>query len=182
MKHHLAVLVTASALLCSTASHAFHGSISDSNTIQYCSGFCDSIDSLEVGSLFSLTGQMDTLGLDVLNTLVDYTIEITGSSNTLSLTTSNTSLISSNIFTSTDEFEVTTILGGTAVFDTTPAFSAFAGVPSELIYNFDDDSINLYISDTLAASTSPVPIPSAFILFASGAMLLVSFSRRKLIA
>ncbi len=184
MKKYLKILLAAGCLFGSAASHAIHQTISNTNTIQYCNGFCSLIDSLEVGSIFSLTGNMDindsgVFPDDLLNTLADFTIEITGSSNTLLLTLNNTSLTSSNIFTSTDEFEQTTILGGSAIFNTTFAFAALSGIPSELIYNFDNNSINFFISGDLTASTSPVPVPSAFILFFSGTMLLISFSNKK---
>jgi hypothetical protein len=179
MKQYIVLLFAAFSLISSTTSYALHGYISDSNTIQYCNGFCDLIDSLEVGSTVSLTGQMDTTEEEVLNTLFDFTIEISGSSSTLFLTSSNTSLISSNIFTSTDEFEETTIFGGTAIFDTTFSFSELSGVPTELIYNFNNNSINLLISDNIIASTAVVPVPTAVWLFGSGLLGLIGVTRRK---
>lgn len=188
MKKYLVILQAAICLLSSSASYAIHQSFTYTNTIQYCSDvFCPLIPSLEEGSILTLNGDLDIdpngeYPDDVLTSLVDFTIEIFGPSATLNLTPSNTSVISSNILTTSDEFEHTTILGGTAIFDTSNAFDnllTFA-LPSELIYNFDDDSIMLYVDGNLAASTTAVvPIPNAFFLLFSGIMLLVSISRKK---
>jgi len=185
MKNYLAILVTVVSIFTSPASYALHQFISNTNTIQYCGGFCTSIDSLEEGSIFLFTGNLniDNNGNfpdDLLTTLADFTIEISGSSASSLLTLSNTTLVSSNILTSTDEFEQTTILGGLAIFDTSLAFPAFSGVPSELIYNFDNNSIDFFILDNLTASTTAVPIPNALLLFFSGFIGLLSFSKARL--
>jgi len=105
----------------------------------------------------------------------------------LLLDSSNTSLISSNISTITNEFEQTTITGGTAVFDTTVAFSPFYGLGllhSELTFNFDKNLTEFRVLSDLTATASnlnvsAVPIPGSLVLLFSGVMLLTSVSRRR---
>ncbi|HFD32334.1 MAG TPA: hypothetical protein ENJ28_06480 [Gammaproteobacteria bacterium] len=184
MKKYFAILIASITLLFSSASHAIHGNVYYENNIQYCSDLCASIDTLENGSRIFFNGQLDVFGGEVLTTLDSYLFEFTSTSIEKFYGPGNMPLISSNIFTSTDEFEKTTILGGTAQFDTSFAFLSLLGTPSELILDFDNDRIDLYVtaftptgtSRELLASTSPVPVPGALILFLSGLLGLVPVS------
>jgi len=62
MKKFLSILVTMIALSYSPTSFAFHGAISSTQIVQFCSSNCNPISSLTVGSVISLNAQMDVLG------------------------------------------------------------------------------------------------------------------------
>ena len=182
MKKYSIALLSAIILLFSSASYTAPAEIFYENNIRYCSDLCASVDTLENGTRIFFYGQMNVFANEVQTTLDNYIFEFTNTSIEKFYSSTNMPLINSNIFTSTDAYERTTILGGTARFDTSLTFLALVGTPSELIIDFDNNRIDLYVtsftptgtSRELLASTSPVP--GALILFMSGILGLAAIS------
>ncbi len=163
----------------SSPGYAVHGYVSYSNTLQFCTFFCDVIPSLETGSSIDFVGQQVTVGDEAISELQSFSITLTSPTASLLLSSVDVPVLSSTVYTVPDEFETTIFTGGRVAFDTSSSFAALFGVPSKLVINFDTDQAKLVVANQLAASTSAVPVPAAAWLFGFGLIMLSGFARRR---
>jgi len=185
MKKLIPLLFYISVALFSSQAKALHGNPSYNGTIDFCNGLCSLYDSIESGSNISANLYFELLPtFPDLGNVVDYSINITGTSSSIILDNTNTTILTNTASAFADAFEFTTISGGIFSLDTSNAFTEIWGYPSELVFDFDNNRIDFYTmgpvsSRELAASTSPVPLPGALILLLSGLIPLLGFAKRR---
>ena len=182
MKKFIITLIYSCSILFSANASAIHGNPYYSGTFDFCQpGLCDVYGSINSGSSISANLFFELLEpFPDLGNIVDYNITIDGSAGSIVLDNTNTFILTNTATAYADEFEVTTISGGIFSLDTSEAFAETLGIPSELVFDFDNDRIDFYaFGNELTASTSPVPLPSALILLLSGLIPLLSFAQKR---
>ncbi len=182
MKKIIIALICSYSIFFSTHASALHGNPYYSGTIDFCQpGLCNIYDPINSGSNISASLFFELLDpFPDLGNIVDYNITIDGATGSIVLDNANTLILTNTATAYVDEFEVTTISGGIFSLDTSNAFAEALDIPSELVFDFDNDRIDFYtFGNTLTASTSPVPVPSALILLLSGLIPLLSFAQKR---